>query len=90
MLLALAPAAMRWTAMKNLHKEICRLGEEIRAVEDMLVEAYGLAPVTPAVAAELGSAWARRLRALYQRARRPLAALMEPGDLFPARAPQPD
>jgi len=76
--------------MRNLNKEICRLREEIRVVEDMLVEAYGLAPVTPAVAAELGSAWARRWRNLYRRACRPLASLMEPGDLFPARAPQPD
>jgi len=90
MLLALAPVATRWTAMKNLNKEICRLGEVIGAVEAMLAEAYGLTPVTPAVAAELGSAWARRLRALYQRAWRPLASMVESGDLFPVRAPQPD
>jgi len=76
--------------MNDLEKEIRRLGGEIRAVEDMLVEAYGLTPVTPAVEAELGSAWARRLRGLYQRAWQPLASLMESGDLFPARAPQPD
>ena len=76
--------------MNNLDKEICRLGEEIRAVEAMLVEAYGLTPVTPAVATEPGFAWVRRLRALYQRACRPLAWTVESGDLFPVRAPQPD
>ena len=74
----------------HLDKEIRRLGEEIRAVEEMLVEAYGLTPVTAAVAADPGSAWARRLRAFYQRACRALVPIAESGDLFPVRAPQPD
>lgn len=76
--------------MDDLNREIRRLAGEIRAVEEMLVEVYGLAPVTPAVAAELGSAWARIWRGLYQRVGRPLASLVESGDMFPVRAPQPD
>ena len=76
--------------MNDLDREIRRLGGEIRSVEDMLVEAYGLTAVTPAVAAELGSTWARRLRALCQRASRPLDWAAELGEPLPVRAPQPD
>ena len=76
--------------MYDLDKEIRRLAGEIRAVEEMLVEVYGLTPVTPAVAAEFGSAWVHRLRALYHSACRPLASFMESGDMLAVRAPQPD
>lgn len=76
--------------MGDLDREIRRLAGEIRAVEEMLVEVYGLTSVTPVVAADLGSAWVRRLRALYRRARPPLASLTESGDLLGVRAPQPD
>jgi len=76
--------------MGHLDREIRRLGEEIRAVEEMLVEAYGLAPVTPAIIAERGSSWTRGGRALYQRVYESLALVAESGDMFPVRAPQPD
>ncbi len=76
--------------MGDLDREIRRLAGEIRAVEEVLVEVYGLTPVTPAVAADLGSAWVRRLGALYRRARRPLASFTGSSDLFGVRAPQPD
>jgi hypothetical protein len=76
--------------MGHLDREIRRLGQEIRALEEMLVEAYGLAPVTPAIVAERGSAWTRRWRALYQRVYQSLPLVAESGDIFPVRAPQPD
>jgi len=76
--------------MDHLDREIRWLGEEIRAIEEMLVEAYGLAPVTSASVAEHGSAWTRRWQALYQRVYESLASLAEGGDMFPVRAPQPD
>jgi len=78
------------TAMDDLGREIRRLAEEIRHVEEILVEAYGLAPVTPAVAAQLGSAWVRRWRALYRRAHRSLVPTVGSSDMFRVRAPQPD
>jgi hypothetical protein len=76
--------------MEDLDREIRQLAAEIRAVEAMLVEAYGLAPVAPAVGAHPGSGWARRLRALCRRACRRLASLMESGDLFALRSPLRD
>ena len=76
--------------MGNLDREIRRLAQEIRAVEEMLVEAYGLAPVAPATVAERGSAWTRRWRALCQRVYESLVSVAESGDIFPGRAPQPD
>jgi len=76
--------------MDDLDREIHRLAGEIRAVEEMLVEACGLTPVTPAVAAELGSTWPRRVRSWYQRACRSLTHVTESGDLLAVRAPQPD
>jgi len=76
--------------MDHLDGEIRRLGEEIRAVEEMLVEAYGLAPVTPAITVDLGSAWVHRLGEWCQRARQSLASLMGSGNMLPVRAPQPD
>jgi len=76
--------------MGNLEREIRSLAGEIRAVEKMLIEAYGLTPVTPAVAADLGSAWVRRLQALYRRIHRPLASLTQSGDIFGVHAPPPD
>jgi len=76
--------------MVDLEREIRRLAGEIRAVEEMLVEVYGLTPITPAVAADLGSAWVRRLQALYRRIHRPLASLTQSGDIFGVHAPPPD
>ena len=75
--------------LMDLNKEIRRLGKEIRAVEELLIEAYGLAPVTP-VAANLGSGLAYRLAAWCQRVRQSLASLTESGNMLPGRAPQPD
>jgi hypothetical protein len=77
--------------MDDLDKRIRRLASEIQAVEQMLVEAYGLTPVTPAIATGFGPTWTRRLlRSWYQRACRPLAPVSETGGMFAGRAPQPD
>ena len=76
--------------MDDLDKQICRLASEIQAVEQMLVEAYGLTPVTPAIAKGFGPTWARRLRSWYQRACQPLAPFPKSDGMLAVRAPQPD
>jgi hypothetical protein len=76
--------------MDDLDREIRRLVGEIEALEQMLVEVCGLTPVTPAVAAGVGPACARRVRAWYQRACLKLAAVAESVVTLRARAPQPD
>ncbi len=76
--------------MDDLDREIRRLATEIRAVEQMLVEVCGLAPVTPAVAAGFGPTWSRKLRSWCQRACRSLAQVPESGGRLAVRAPQPD
>ena len=76
--------------MDNLDREIRRLAGEIRAVEQLLVEVYGLTPVTAAVAARYGSAWACRVRSLYQRACRSVARVAGSDALLAVRTPQAD
>jgi hypothetical protein len=71
--------------MDDLDKQIRQLANEIQAVEQMLVVAYGLPPVTPAIAAGFGPTWALRLRSWFQRARQPL--VLESGGMFAVRVP---
>jgi hypothetical protein len=75
--------------MVDLDEQIRWLASEIQAVEQMLVEAYGLTPVMPAIATGIGPTWARRLRSWYRRACQPLALFPESG-MLAVRAPQPD
>lgn len=75
--------------MEDLDKQIRQLAGEIQAVEQMLVEAYGLTPVTPQIATGFDPTWAARLRSWYQRACQPLTLFPERG-MLAARAPQPD
>ncbi len=76
--------------MDNLDREIRRLAREIRAVEQLLVEGCGLTPVTTAVAAGYGSAWARRVRAVCQRACWSVARVAGSEAMLAVRAPQAD
>jgi len=76
--------------MDNLDREIRRLASEIRAVEQLLIEACGLTPVTPAVAAGYGSSWSRRVRSSYQSVCRSVARAVGSEAMLAARTPQPD
>jgi len=90
MLLSLAQIRYIAKAMDDLDKQIRRLASEIQSVEQMLVEAYGLTPVTPDIATRSGPTWAGKLRSWYQRACQPLTLFPERGGVFAVRAPQPD
>jgi len=76
--------------MKNLDTEIRRLAGELRAVEQMLVEACGLTPVighgaTACVMA--GTGW---MRSWSQRAYQRLARLRASEAMLAVHTPQPD
>lgn len=76
--------------MDNLDREIRRLASEIRAVEQMLVEACGLTPVISGGAAACTSTWAGRVRSLCQRVYRSAAQFAGSEAMLAVRVPQPD
>jgi len=75
--------------MDNLDREIRRLAREIRAVEQTLVEACGLTPVTTA-GAGYASLWGGRVRCLCRWVWRAAAELAGSEPLLAVRVPQPD
>ena len=75
--------------MNNLDREIRRLAREIRAVEQILVEACGLTPVTSA-GADYACFWAGRVRSFCKQVRRVAHELAGSEPLRAVRMPQPD
>jgi len=74
--------------MNNLDREIRRLAGEIRAVEEILVEACGLTPVT--ARAGYASIWIGRIRSWCERVYRAVGELAGSKPLLAVRVPQPD
>jgi len=76
--------------MDNLNAEIRRLASEIRTVEKMLVEVYGLTPVTRGSAMGGFANWAASLRSLCEGACQRLARLRRNETVLALHIPHAD
>lgn len=76
--------------MKSFDTEIRRLASELRAVEQMLVQACGLAPVINDGPAGCLANWVGRVRSSCKRACQSVARLVESEAMSAVHMPQPD
>jgi len=74
----------------KLDTEIRRLASEIRSVEKMLVQAYGLTPVLTRITTGGIANWVARLRSLCRRACQRLARRTRNQSILALHLPPPD